>query len=56
MSGTKFHLIVMPTGNPDDGARGTVFEITQAELAAADRHEISDYKRVSVVLRSGHQA
>ena len=33
-----------------------MFEITPAELAAADTYEVSDYKRVSVVLRSGLQA
>ena len=36
--------------------RGTVFEITAQELAAADKYEVSDYKRVSVTLKSGLQA
>jgi len=33
-----------------------VFEITQQELEAADRYEVSDYKRVSVLLKSGVHA
>ena len=35
---------------------GMVFEITAAELAAADRYEVADYKRVKVVLCSGLRA
>ena len=30
-----------------------MFEITESELAAADDYEVSDYKRVSVRLKSG---
>lgn len=36
--------------------RGTVFEVTEAELAAADRYEPAGYKRVSARLASGKQA
>jgi len=35
---------------------GTVFEITPAELAAADAYEVSDYARVAVKLKSGVEA
>ena len=36
---------------------GTVFEITDAELAAADRYEqLAAYKRVAAMLASGKQA
>jgi Gamma-glutamyl cyclotransferase, AIG2-like len=35
---------------------GTVFEITEAELARADQYEIAAYKRVVAVLASGKQA
>jgi gamma-glutamylcyclotransferase (GGCT)/AIG2-like uncharacterized protein YtfP len=31
----------------------TVFEITAEELAAADRYEVADYKRVAAPLASG---
>jgi hypothetical protein len=35
---------------------GTLFLITEAELAAADAYEVSDYKRIEVSLRSGRRA
>jgi gamma-glutamylcyclotransferase (GGCT)/AIG2-like uncharacterized protein YtfP len=55
-SGERFHPIVVPTDDLDEKVGGTVFEITAAELAAADRYEVSDYKRVEVVLCSGLRA
>ena len=51
-SGKTHHPIVMP-GRKDDAVEGTVFEITPAELAAADRYEVSDYKRIAAPLKSG---
>jgi gamma-glutamylcyclotransferase (GGCT)/AIG2-like uncharacterized protein YtfP len=39
-----------------DEVAGTVFEITEAELAAADAYEVSDYARVAVRLKSGLDA
>ena len=56
MSGKTHHPIVQPSSNPKDEVSGTVFEITAQELAAADEYEVSDYKRVSVTLKSGAQA
>jgi hypothetical protein len=35
---------------------GTVLELTAEELAAADRYEVDDYRRVPVRLGSGLQA
>ncbi len=35
---------------------GVVLRITAAELAAADTYEVSDYKRVTVRLKSGLEA
>ena len=32
------------------------FEITPAELAAADQYEVADYKRIAVTLLSGRAA
>lgn len=32
---------------------GMVFQISEDELAAADRYEVADYKRVAVTLASG---
>ena len=48
--------MVIRTGDPQDRVPGTVFVITTDELAAADRYEVSDYRRVSVVLASGTEA
>ena len=55
-SGRKFHPIVEQSPDSRDEVRGTVFEITAQELAAADQYEVSDYKRGSVQLKSGLQA
>ena len=55
-SGERFHPIVVPADDLGEKVDGTVFEITAAELAAADRYEVSDYKRVEVVLCSGLRA
>lgn len=54
-SGKRFHPIVMP-GAESDQVTGTVFEITGEELAAADRYEVADYKRIAVPLTSGRTA
>jgi len=56
LSGKTHHPIVRPSTQPGDEVTGTVFEISPAELAAADDYEVDDYQRVSVVLRSGRQA
>lgn len=55
-SGERFHPIVAASGDPADEVTGKVFQITAPELAAADRYEVSDYKRVAVQLKSGKQA
>ena len=54
-SGERFHPIVVP-GEIADNVTGMVFEITEDELAAADRYEVADYKRVAVRLKSGVEA
>ena len=54
-SGERFHPIVLP-GDAADQVEGTAFEITPAELAAADRYEVADYKRIAVTLLSGRNA
>jgi hypothetical protein len=41
---------------PADEVAGTVFQLTPAELTAADAYEVSDYARVSVRLKSGLEA
>ena len=52
-SGKTHHPIVAPTTEPGSSIKGMVFQITEAELAAADAYEVSDYKRVAVGLASG---
>jgi gamma-glutamylcyclotransferase (GGCT)/AIG2-like uncharacterized protein YtfP len=55
-SGAEYHPIVAASDDPDDSVEGMVFEITAAELAAADTYEVSDYRRVEVLLASGPRA
>lgn len=55
LSGAAMHTVAVPTGQPGDRVRGTVFDLTPAELAATDAYEI-DYVRINVVLASGTRA
>ena len=56
-SGETHYENVLPGSSPEDEVHGTVYEITEEELAAADKYEAdADYKRVLVTLRSGTQA
>jgi gamma-glutamylcyclotransferase (GGCT)/AIG2-like uncharacterized protein YtfP len=55
-SGSDRHPILKPTDRGDAAVEGTVFAISEAELAAADKYEVDDYARISVPLRSGDQA
>jgi gamma-glutamylcyclotransferase (GGCT)/AIG2-like uncharacterized protein YtfP len=55
-SGSERHPILRPTDEPNAHVDGTVFAITDAELAAADDYEVDDYRRISAPLRSGPQA
>jgi gamma-glutamylcyclotransferase (GGCT)/AIG2-like uncharacterized protein YtfP len=54
-SGKAFHPILRYTGNVADEVQGTVFELTDAELAQADDYEVDDYVRVAAQLKSGAQ-
>lgn len=56
VSGSDRHPVLRPTARPDAHVDGTVFEISAAELAAADDYEVADYRRIAVPLRSGRQA
>jgi len=51
-SGKALHPILIP-GRKDDSVPGMVFEITAEELAAADRYEVDDYRRIAAPLQSG---
>jgi len=55
-SGERFHPIVSPSGDAADEVAGTVFHVTAGELAAADRYEVADCRRVQVRLKSGRNA
>lgn len=52
-SGKAIHPILRFTGNSMDAVDGTVFEITDLELAQADDYEVEDYVRVAANLKSG---
>lgn len=55
-SGKTHHPIVRFTGNPANRVPGTLFEISDAELAMADHYEVKEYTRVSARLKSGKEA
>jgi len=56
-SGRTHHANVTFNGRNDSRVSGTVFEITNAELAAADQYEqVATYKRVAAMLASGKRA
>jgi len=52
-SGKTHHPIVRHSGAPGDRVDGTVFELSDAELAQADAYEVDAYRRVAVTLASG---
>ena len=56
LSGERFHAIVVETGEPTDEVDGTLYLITDAQLAAADLYEVAVYRRAEVRLRSGRTA
>lgn len=56
ISGETHHPIVKFNGRPDSRVSGTVFEVTDAELARADQYEVAAYTRVATMLASGQQA
>jgi len=53
LSGKSEHRVLRRTGDPKDRIEGMIFDITEAELAAADAYEVDDYARVAVVSASG---
>ena len=55
-SGKSHHAIVKFNGRNDSRVSGTVFEVTETELASADKYEPAGYKRISAPLASGKQA
>jgi uncharacterized protein YciI len=55
-SGKADHAIVRFNGRDDSRVRGMVFELSDEELARADRYEPAGYARISTVLASGGRA
>ena len=55
-SGSARHHILKPANDPEATVPGTVFEVSDADLAAADDYEVVDYARIVVPLRSGRTA
>lgn len=56
-TGQTHYANITFNGRNDDQVNGTTFEITDEELAAADRYEQpAGYERISVQLASGKQA
>ena len=55
-SGKKSHPIVVFSGKNEDRVQGTVFEVSEAELASADAYEVDAYRRVPAQLASGLSA
>ena len=56
-TGGVLYFNVKPSSSPEDSVSGTLFEITEQELAAADQYEKErQYRRILVTLRSGVQA
>jgi gamma-glutamylcyclotransferase (GGCT)/AIG2-like uncharacterized protein YtfP len=55
--GKSHHDNIAATGDDWSNVQGTVFEVSEAELAMADTFEAQfDYRRVNVTLASGNDA
>ena len=55
-SGKRLHAIVRYNGREESRVRGSAFEVTEAELADADRYEPEGWTRMAATLASGRQA
>ena len=55
-SGKRMHAIVRFDDSNESRVRGTAFEVTDAELADADRYEPEGWTRIAATLASGRQA
>ena len=56
VSGKAAHAIVKFNGRHDSRVDGTVFEVSDGELAEVDRYEPAGYERISATRASGKQA
>ena len=55
-SGRNHHPIARSCGDPRHCIDGMVFDVSDEELASADRYEVPEYKRVLGELTSGQLA
>ncbi|MGE7385260.1 gamma-glutamylcyclotransferase family protein [Streptomyces sp. NPDC004126] len=55
-SGSDRHPVAVHSDNPADVIEGTVLTLSPAEVDAADRYEVGDYRRIKAELRSGAKA
>jgi hypothetical protein len=55
-SGKSDHAIVRFNGRNESRVSGMAFEVSDEELAKADRYEPAGYKRISTTLASGKEA
>lgn len=55
-SGTATHPMLIPDDDAVEGVAGTVYDLTDDELAAADAYEVDAYDRIEVPLASGRTA
>lgn len=56
ISGKAVHTTLVPAKGETRPIEGVVFQISPADLAAADRYESAEYGRIEVTLRSGIRA
>jgi gamma-glutamylcyclotransferase (GGCT)/AIG2-like uncharacterized protein YtfP len=56
MSGKTLHPTACFTGVPASRVKGTVFEVTEDELARVDHYGVLAHRRTKSVLRSGREA
>ncbi|QEL57179.1 gamma-glutamylcyclotransferase family protein [Chromobacterium paludis] len=55
-SGKTHHPIIHPSDCQQDRVAGSVFNISEQELAQADLYEVDDYRRVQALLDNGERA
>ena len=55
-SGQRFHPALIKTGFVTDTVTGTIFTITEQELANADSYEVDDYVRIEESFSTGCNA
>lgn len=56
LSQEAYHPVAIPTYKKEHVVEGLCFKISIQELEHADTYEVSDYKRIKTILRSGKEA